>query len=119
EKELRRPNGRAYMQRILPYRTIDNRIDGVVITILDVSTLRRAETALGDSEHRFRRMIENVPDFAMLLMDPKGRIITWNVGAERLLGWSAAEALGRSGAMIFPPESAQAQCTHEMERAAE
>jgi PAS domain S-box-containing protein len=119
EKEIRHPNGRVYMQRILPYRTNDNRIDGVVITFLDVSNLRRAETALDDSEFRFRCMIENVTDFAMLLMDPKGRIITWNVGAERLLGWSSAEAVGKSGAMIFSPESAQEQSTHEMERAAE
>jgi PAS domain S-box-containing protein len=54
----------------------------------------------------------------MLLMDLQGKIITWNVGAERLLGWSAAEAIGKNAVMIYPPEGGAAQMQREMEQAA-
>jgi two-component system CheB/CheR fusion protein len=119
EKEVRSTSGRVYMRRILPYRTADNHIEGVVITFVDVSERKKIEVALRDSEERFRLVIENSPDFAMLLMDPNGRIVTWNVGAERLLGWSAEDALGKSVAMIFPPEIAPSQMQQEMRQAAE
>jgi two-component system CheB/CheR fusion protein len=119
EKEIVSSDGQTYLRRILPYRTIDNRIDGVVITFLQISERKRVEEALQASEERFRLVIENAPDFAMLLMDRKGRIVTWNVGAERLLGWTEAEAVGKSGSMIFPPETGNSQWQQETETAAE
>jgi two-component system CheB/CheR fusion protein len=93
------------VRRVLPYRTLDNHIKGVVITFVDITELKRAEEALRASEERFRRVLDGAPDFAMLLFDPNGKIITWNVGAERMLGWSAAEAIGRDAAMIYPLET--------------
>jgi two-component system CheB/CheR fusion protein len=119
EKEVTTAAGEVFVRRITPYRTVDNRINGVVITFLKATEQKHMESALRASKEQFRAVIENAPDFAMLLMDSKGRIVTWNVGAERLLGWSAAEAMGKSAVMIFPPEGSQAQCAQEMDRAAE
>jgi two-component system CheB/CheR fusion protein len=119
EKEVTTADGQAYTRRVLPYRTGDNHINGVVITFLPVSERKRAEQALRESEERFRVVIENAPDFAMLLLDPQGRIVMWNVGAERLLGWSKEEATGKAAALIYPPQTAQSQFRQELERAAE
>jgi len=119
QKEVESVSGRTYMRRVLPYRTSDNRIDGVVITFVDITDLKAAEDAQRASEDRFRLVLDGAPDFAMLLFDPEGQIVTWNVGAERMLGWSAAEAIGRNAAMIYPPESGMEQMRREMKQAAD
>jgi PAS domain S-box-containing protein len=60
-----------------------------------------AEEALRASEERFRLMVQTVQDHAIFLMDPEGKIASWNEGAERILGYSADEVLGRSGDLFF------------------
>ena len=65
---------------------------------------RRAESALGESEERFRLIVENAHDHAMFTTDLEGRVTTWNTGAERLLGYAEAEILGRDAAILFTPE---------------
>jgi two-component system CheB/CheR fusion protein len=119
ERELVSDSGRVYIRRVTPYRTVDNRIDGVVLSFIDITDRKVVENALRQSEEQFRLLAEGAPDFAMLLLDSKGKIVTWNVGAERLLGWSAAEATGKSGAIIYPPGSGAAQMQREMQQAAE
>ncbi len=119
EREIASSTGRVYLRRTLPYRTSDNRIAGVVITFVDISERKRAEDALRAVENRFRLVTDGATDFAMLLTDPQGRIVTWNLGAERLLGWTAAEAIGKSAAIIFPPETGAQQFQREMEHAAQ
>ncbi|ADI13865.1 helix-turn-helix transcriptional regulator [Truepera radiovictrix] len=58
---------------------------------------------VSDSE-RYRLVVENLKDYAVFTMDQTGRIDSWNIGAEHLLGYREEEALGESGAMIFTPE---------------
>jgi PAS domain S-box-containing protein len=58
EKEISSESGRWYVRRILPYRTTDNRIEGVVITFLEITEQRRATAALADSEERLRLAVE-------------------------------------------------------------
>jgi hypothetical protein len=70
--------------------------------------LRNSEQALSDSELRFRLLVESVTDYAIYLLDPEGRVVTWNVGAERLKGYKAEEVLGREYALFFLPEDAAA-----------
>ncbi len=52
--------------------------------------------------------IEAAIDYAIFLTDPDGKILIWNKGAERVLGWSEAEAVGHSSAVFYPPEDIQA-----------
>ncbi|MBX9623498.1 MAG: PAS domain S-box protein, partial [Gemmataceae bacterium] len=61
EKEVAGEGGRAYLRRVTPYRTTDNRIDGVVVTFVDITQRRADEAALRASEEQFRRAIEEAP----------------------------------------------------------
>ncbi len=62
---------------------------------------RRAGQA---SEARYRAVFESAIDYAIIVMDLDGRVTNWNVGAERVLGWSAAEMCGRPADALFTPE---------------
>ncbi|HEX2829109.1 MAG TPA: PAS domain S-box protein [Burkholderiales bacterium] len=61
EREVESANGGAYIARLMPYRTSDDRIDGVVLTFVDITARRRAEAAVRASEEQFRRAIEEAP----------------------------------------------------------
>jgi PAS domain S-box-containing protein len=64
--------------------------------------VHRAE--LGDRELHFREMIEAVTDYAIYGLDVEGRIVTWNLGAQRLSGYSEAEAVGEHVALLHTRE---------------
>ncbi|MBA2436252.1 MAG: PAS domain S-box protein [Chthoniobacterales bacterium] len=70
----------------------------------DVTEEKIRSEALAESEERFRLLVDGAPDYAMLMLDPGNQIIYWSAGAERVFGWSAEEALGKSGELIFTPE---------------
>jgi len=52
----------------------------------------------------YHLVMENIQDYAIILLDPDGCIASWNLGAERILGYSAAEIMGQLGSCIFTPE---------------
>ena len=55
----------------------------------------RSEELLRESEERFRLLVEGVRDYAIFMLDPEGRVITWNRGAERIKGYRSDDILGR------------------------
>lgn len=68
-----------------------------------------------ESEELLRLVLESATDYAIFSTDPEGRVTSWNVGAERVLGFAEAEILGRSGDVIFTEED-RAGGVPEMER---
>ena len=64
--------------------------------------------ALRDSEERFRLTVETATDYAILITDNEDRITDWLPGAEAVFGWSAPEAIGQPGAILFTPEDRKA-----------
>jgi PAS domain S-box-containing protein len=62
----------------------------------------------GAWEESFGDLVEQVMDYAIIRLDPQGRILTWNRGAERVKGYTAEEAVGRSFSMFYPPEARRA-----------
>lgn len=66
-----------------------------------------AERALREREELFRLLVEGIEEYAIFLLDPAGRVVTWTGSAERLKGYGAEEVIGRSHAIFYPPEIAE------------
>lgn len=87
---------------------LKNRMAGLVPAVtraLRLAEERRrrleAEHALGVSEEHFRNLVEGVKDYAIFMLDAAGNITTWNTGAEWIMGYPAAEIVGRSHECLF------------------
>jgi PAS domain S-box-containing protein len=65
------------------------------------------ESRLAETNGRFRLLVEGVRDYALFTMDPTGCVTSWNVGAERMLGYAEAEIVGQNFSCIFTPEDIQ------------
>jgi len=104
EKEVVSESRHTYIRRILPSRTTDDRIDGVVVTFIDISQLKAVEAAMREGEHLHRLVLEGIKDYAIFMLDPEGRIETWNAAAQSVLGYKAEEALGQLVTLLLPPE---------------
>ena len=70
----------------------------------DITDQKRAETALHASEVQYRVMIDAVQDYAIYMLDPHGRIASWNSGAARINGYLAGEVIGANFSRFFTPE---------------
>jgi two-component system CheB/CheR fusion protein len=94
ERELDSPDGKTFFLRIFPYRA-QGTVDGVVLTLIDVSSLRAAENALFHERYLLESLLANVPD-AIYFKDRQGRFIRANAPMAARLGLrSPSEATGR------------------------
>jgi two-component system, chemotaxis family, CheB/CheR fusion protein len=101
EREVEACDGRWFLTRVLPYRTLEDRIEGVVVTFQDVSGRRDAELRLRQSEERLRLLIDSAIDYAIFTMTEGAEIDSWNPGAQRLFGYEASEIIGRPVDVLF------------------
>jgi two-component system CheB/CheR fusion protein len=94
ELEVKTNTGEWYLLRIRPYRTLENVIEGAVITFTEISALKKAQAAMRDSEalRRLAVVVRDASD-AILVQDMTGRILAWNPRAQRMYGWTETEAL--------------------------
>jgi len=94
ELEVQTTECKWFAMRIQPYRTLDDIIEGVVISFVDITELRKAREALQENE-ALRRLAVVVRDAhdAITVQNLQGQILTWNPAAERMYGWSEKEAL--------------------------
>jgi PAS domain S-box-containing protein len=78
---------------------------------LDAESKRRTA-----SDQSFRLLVESVEDYAIFMLDPEGKVETWNRGAERIKGYTADEIIGRHFSIFYPPQDvASGKCDMELE----
>ncbi len=76
---------------------------------------KRAEESLRPSMERFHLLVEGIRDFAVLVLGPRGRLIRWNQGDERIQGYRVEEILGRHFSCFYPAEDIQGgKLDHEL-----
>ncbi len=75
----------------------------------DASVAERIAAGADPADEQFRLLVESVLDYAIFLIDSEGVIATWNPGAERIKGYSAADAIGRHFSMFYAPEDRAAR----------
>ena len=108
-----------------PIRNAGGEIVGVVLVFRDVTERRRLERLQRDlqgqlerrvqertaelraSEERFRLLVEGTHDYAIFLLDPEGRVVSWNPGAERIKGYAAEEIVGQHFSRFYPPDAVE------------
>jgi two-component system CheB/CheR fusion protein len=108
ELEVQTIDGRNFNLRIHPYRTLENIIEGAVITFIDITAIVRAREALRDSNELLRLAIvmRDARD-AVIVKNLDGRIIAWNPGATRMYGWIESEALTMNVRDCIPPAESE------------
>jgi two-component system CheB/CheR fusion protein len=104
EREVRSHDGRYYIVRVQPYRTTEDRIEGAVMTFIDITGRREAEEKLRAGEARMRLVAASTMDYAIITMDQDGRVTSWNRGAQRMFGYRETEVTGLQLDFLFTPE---------------
>jgi PAS domain S-box-containing protein len=104
EREVVTKDGHFYMMRLLPYRTSEDRIGGVVITFFDITKRKSSEMLLRQSEEQIRMLIEGVKDYAIFMIDTQRKVLVWNNGAQMIFGYTDSEIVGNLSDVLFTQE---------------
>src|SRR5437588_592207 len=89
---------------ITALREPGGRLAGYGAVVRDFSERKRADEALRISEERFRLLVQGIRDYAIFMLDPEGRISSWNEGAEQIKGYKASEVIGKHFSIFYPEE---------------
>jgi PAS domain S-box-containing protein len=85
----------------------------------DITARKAADTALRESEEQLRRLVNGIHDYAIFMLDPSGRIVSWNAGAARIKRYSREQALGNHVSVFYTPEDQAADvASHALKTAA-
>ncbi|MET1754202.1 PAS domain S-box protein [Novosphingobium sp. RD2P27] len=126
---LRTPSGcveqRLFTGSFQPLHDEAGAVAGVFHPLVEVTgekasteAQQRAEEALRESEARYRQIVEGAEDYAIVRLDDRGIITTWNRGAELLTGFSEDDAVGQPGDILFTSEDrAAGRAGRELDRA--
>ena len=79
---------------------------------------QRALTAQSERDLRLRQLIDGLNELGLFMLDPAGKVVSWNKGAERIAGWEASEILGKHFSLLFEPQEREAEKSGEAMRCA-
>jgi len=100
-----RKDGSHFWASILltPVRTESGVLVGFAKVARDLTERKLAQEALRQEQERFRLLVGSVKDYAIFMLDPAGRVATWNAGAEHIKGWRAEEIVGQHFSRFYMP----------------
>jgi len=103
----RKKDGTLIDVEITSHPLVYNRKNARLVVATDITKRRKAEKALRQSEERFRLLVSEVTDYAILMLDPEGHIASWNAGAERIKGYQSQEIIGQHFSRFYPTEDVE------------
>ena len=101
-----RKDGSRFWAHIIidPVRDADGDTLGFAKITRDLTARRDAEETLRRSQEQFRLLVQGVTDYAIYMLDPTGRVSSWNAGAERIKGYTVDEVIGKHFSQFYTPE---------------
>ncbi|HEX7887967.1 MAG TPA: CheR family methyltransferase [Ramlibacter sp.] len=104
EREVGQSDGSWYLARLLPYRTIEDRIAGVVLSFVNITERKQAEEVRLSLSAVVTSTTDGIISFSL-----DQTILSWNSGAERIYGYTAEEAIGKPLSLLSPNDPAEQQ----------
>ncbi|MDP3699899.1 MAG: chemotaxis protein CheB [Hylemonella sp.] len=105
EVDVQSRAGAWYTMRILPYRTLDNVIEGAVLTFIDITEVVRTRESLREANELLRlAVVVRDANDAVTVQDLDGHVLAWNPAAVRMYGWTEAEALVMHARDLVPED---------------
>ncbi|HEX4198232.1 MAG TPA: PAS domain S-box protein [Caulobacteraceae bacterium] len=105
-----RKDGERFWAHVVidPIRDPSGALIGYAKVTRDLTEQKRAAEALRRTEQQFRLLVEGVTDYAIYMLDPSGRVSSWNSGAQRIKGYQADEIIGEHFSRFYTDEDRQA-----------
>ena len=111
---IRKDGSRFWAYIIIdPIRAPSGEIIGFAKITRDLTERKVAEQVLHQSEEQFRLLVQGVSDYAIYLLDPKGRVTNWNLGAQRIKGYLPNEIIGQHFSRFYTDEDRAAEVPRE------
>ncbi len=95
KREVQSEAGHWYLMRMRPFRTAEQKIDGVVIAFTDIHQLKRNQEALQKEQILISAILDSASDLLVMVLDREGRIVQFNRVCQQLSGYSLEEVRGR------------------------
>ncbi len=115
QKPIPAKDGRWFSVRIMPYRTSDDRIDGLVITFINLTDLKQFELKLHETEQVSNLLLNSSPD-VIIILSPEFEIINFNPEAEKFFNKKRKEVVGHHYFQMFVPESIRIEAEKNMNK---
>lgn len=115
QKQISTNDGRWFSIRIMPYRTFDDRIDGLVITFINISDLKQMEVKLIEAEQLNRILLDSASD-VIIKLSSELKIVELNAKAEKFLGKKREDILEQHFVTAFIPEPEQKRVEKELKK---
>ena len=113
QREIQSEDGHWYSLRIRPFRTGEDKIEGVLMAFVDIHALKQQQAALQKDRNFIASILEVAEDLLVIILDPDGRIIDFNHACQQLTGYSLEEAQGRHvwDLLLAPQDAAAMKAT--------
>jgi len=113
EKQVPAKDGRWFNIRIMPYRTFDDRIDGLVITFINISESKRAEEELNETLQGYRLFLNSSTD-VIVKLSSDWKILEFNLAAEKYFDYKRADVVNQDYIELFIPGPSRKKTQKEL-----